>query len=508
MQKIILLSFLMAAFTSCSIFEPVPNNKINMATGGDTLTRVEKNFYYISQKDPSSRNLIVVGEQVLKYREFRLHTPPSQELDLSILKNNEDPELKGKPLRMLVIGGSLSAGVRDGGYFNEGMLTSYPNLIAQQLKLKKFDQPLFDPSDYNGFGRKVMTDFNPSGGPLPKFNEVNNNTGVFSTNEKETILKITKNSNLDCVCVPFSHRDMIGTNSDLFQDSYKQDSKKFMLRMTPNPFNFYDFYKNMDFDFYILQLGIDDKIGYYLKGGDTNEYRRTMFLPYDISDNPNFGADYPEHIVTRNIFNLTKERKKQPKGFVANIPNVLEFPIFNIVSSNKVIEKYGRGFTSGVIKYITNSSFLSYLSIDQETLVPNSITDSLLSETVPFSLKRGLSLPLRNKDVLESREGGGYRKDDGYSEYEKLYEILKKRYSLGIVDLRTLFSKIIKGGYVTDDGIKVDASYPNGNFFSSDGINPTAFGQAVIANEFIRTINKETGTVIPFIPTGHYLGLK
>jgi exosome complex RNA-binding protein Rrp4 len=59
--------------------------------------------------------------------------------------------------------------------------------------------------------------------------------------------------------------------------------------------------------------------------------------------------------------------------------------------------------------------------------------------------------------------------------------------------------KVIAGQYVSDDGFKIDGSFPNGNFFSQDGIYPSAIGQAVIANEFIKVINKKFQTQIPLI---------
>ena len=74
-----------------------------------------------------------------------------------------------------------------------------------------------------------------------------------------------------------------------------------------------------------------------------------------------------------------------------------------------------------------------------------------------------------------------------------------------LVVINSLYTKILAGGYVTDDGVKVDASYPKGNFFSSDGIYPTAFGQAVIANEVIKTINNFYKTNIPLINTKEFL---
>ena len=37
--------------------------------------------------------------------------------------------------RMISVGGSLSAGFRDGGLYREGQLTSFPNLIARQMNV-------------------------------------------------------------------------------------------------------------------------------------------------------------------------------------------------------------------------------------------------------------------------------------------------------------------------------------------------------------------------------------
>lgn len=77
----------------------------------------------------------------------------------------------------MAAGGNLTQGMRDGGIFNEGMLTSYPTLIANQLGID-FQNTLFDPSEYNGIGRKVSSSFNPTAGPVPKQKEVINNLAI------------------------------------------------------------------------------------------------------------------------------------------------------------------------------------------------------------------------------------------------------------------------------------------------------------------------------------------
>jgi hypothetical protein len=60
---------------------------------------------------------------------------------------------------------------------------------------------------------------------------------------------------------------------------------------------------------------------------------------------------------------------------------------------------------------------------------------------------------------------------------------------------------------VTDDGIKVNGKWPEGNFYSVDGLFPTAFGQAVIANEVIKFINSQYKTDIPLVNTRDFLNL-
>ncbi|MCE7067152.1 hypothetical protein [Dyadobacter sp. CY326] len=66
------------------------------------------------------------------------------------------------------------------------------------------------------------------------------------------------------------------------------------------------------------------------------------------------------------------------------------------------------------------------------------------------------------------------------------------------MDLEALYAKISEGSYVTEDGMKISGK-PGGNFFSSDGIYPSAIGNAVIANETIKVINAKFHSQIPLI---------
>ncbi len=83
----------------------------------------------------------------------------------------------GTEPRYLAVGGSLTAGIRNGGLYREAQLTSYPNLIARQMGLKNFRQPLFESAQGNGSGYLRLT----TSDPVPRFNRVANSVAITST---------------------------------------------------------------------------------------------------------------------------------------------------------------------------------------------------------------------------------------------------------------------------------------------------------------------------------------
>ncbi|MCE7062217.1 hypothetical protein [Dyadobacter sp. CY343] len=78
-----------------------------------------------------------------------------------------------------------------------------------------------------------------------------------------------------------------------------------------------------------------------------------------------------------------------------------------------------------------------------------------------------------------------------------------KTKKLLVVDLEKIYEQIFAGTYVTGDGYKISGK-PGGNFFSGDGIYPSAIGNAVIANETIKVINAHFGSKIPLINLNEY----
>ncbi|GAB2796805.1 hypothetical protein GCM10027275_47770 [Rhabdobacter roseus] len=88
--------------------------------------------------------------------------------------------------------------------------------------------------------------------------------------------------------------------------------------------------------------------------------------------------------------------------------------------------------------------------------------------------------------------------------YNGLIRTWASEYGASVFDLHGLYKQVMSNTYTTDDGYRIDPSFRTGNFFSSDGLHPSAIGHAVIANELIKHINSRYTAHIPLIHVGDY----
>ena len=236
--------------------------------------------------------------------------------------------------------------------------------------------------------------------------------------------------------------------------------------------------KNETADFVIFELGTDDLVMGILRGfgaGVNDVYQGTIVLPTEQG--------------------LLKEMaRKKMKGVVINVPPVLDFPYFNQFTNDK-IKKLGI-----ILEVQKSPSSEQYRSFDFNTdrLLPTKAVEDL------FKNKPKGTIRLSDYDVvsLDRTEFISYDPKP-YNEFE-----LKKvadGVNLPVVDLYGIYKRILTNTYTTGDGVKVNPDWKTGNFFSADGIYPTAFGQAVIANEVIKTINQHYKLSIPTVDTRFFL---
>jgi hypothetical protein len=404
-----------------------------------------------------------VGDTTIKVKADKDILPAltGKKVDLTPITSNS-----GGNFRMISVGGSLSAGFRDGGLYREGQLTSFPNLIARQMSVA-FTQPLFDATEGNGSGYKTLVGTEP----IASFKMVTNNLGY--TDAKATKFKKFNSDKNDQFAFPEITKQLQRTDfNQKYVDRVVSEKAKGNFK-TP-----LELVKNETADFVIFELGIDDLVIGILRGfgGGINDfYQGVIVLPTE-----------------QGLLKDMAQRKM--KGVVLNVPPILDFPYFNQFTNDKIKKL---GVTLEVQK---SSSSEQYRSFDFSTdrLLPTKTVEDLFKNKLKGTIK------LSDYDVVSLDRAEFINYDPKpYNEFE-----LKKvadGINLPIVDLYGIYKRILTNTYVTGDGVKVIPDWKTGNFFSADGIYPTAFGQAVITNEVIKTINQHYKMSIPLVDTRFFL---
>jgi lysophospholipase L1-like esterase len=70
------------------------------------------------------------------------------------------------------------------------------------------------------------------------------------------------------------------------------------------------------------------------------------------------------------------------------------------------------------------------------------------------------------------------------------------------------FLNDIKAHGILVDGVSANSSYISGGIFSLDGVHLTPRGYAIVANEYIKAINKTYNASIPTVNISNYRGVK
>ncbi len=362
---------------------------------------------------------------------------------------------EGKPIKYVAIGSSLSAGVRDGGVYAEAQQTSFPALLAQQMGIKDFKQPLLEG---NGTGKKTVT--TDKFGNL-KFTEVK---GLDDKSPNAQLPKII--GEVDNLAVPYQKL----MNAPIQVDEPGAFRKEHSKASYVHSGRFESVSKGISYvqvvgekvakaDFFTFELGIDDCVEYYKNGAFAHEL---SFLVYDRE------SYYPELWILDNL------TSKGAKGVILNLPDVSKLPIFQKLK----ISDLNKDQSSIYVERFGGNDIRKMIS--EDLVIP---TERILS-TIEKGGEFNQSNPIKDNEVIGVEE---------YVSVEKYNSFLKEvaeRYNLPLVDLNALYKSVL--------------SYENENispeqFFSGDGISPTEQGQRIITNELISTINSFYSLQIPSI---------
>lgn len=163
---------------------------------------------------------------------------------------------------------------------------------------------------------------------------------------------------------------------------------------------------------------------------------------------------------------------------VANIPDVTVVPFFT--PANTIAQE--AGLPLFVIAPILGIGPGDYVLPDGVALIPGILTGSIKG-------------PLPSSDVLRAPQVIETRAI--IDAYNLIIAIEAFEHGAVLVDIHTLADQIRSQGIEADGHHLTNAFL--GGAFSLDGVHPTNTGYAVIANQFITTLNRARGTNIPLV---------
>jgi hypothetical protein len=393
----------------------------------------------------------------------------------------------GEKVNMVAMGGGMTAGVRNGGLYRAGQMTAYPNLVARQMGITDFQSPLFAENEANGTGYLQLVD---DGTAYPSWKEVSNSKATVKAGSPPELPKYIGGT-VNNYALPGGASVMGNKINNLGVNDFGRSwftGQVFASRILPSKVDvskvsLMEQMLKQSINFFIIEDDSDfllDLIKYNGNSLSSYGYQKSMLGPTTVSGLIRLMQDADP--------NLTK-------GIIFTTPIISDLAYFNWYSIQDLKNK-AKNVQINTSR--NNESFTLDGSKNNFLLLPTPTVDALFR-----NLKKGdeVSVTLADTDILDPSEF--LNNTVSFKLYnDKIREIAKNK-GLALVDLEKIYNQIHSNTYVSSDGFRIDGS-PKGNFFSADGVYPTAIGQAVIANEVIKSINATYKSSIPLINLKDY----
>lgn len=405
-------------------------------------------------------------------------------------KYNEPTYSKGEinPSRFVMIGGSHTAGYMNDALYYEGQENSLANIIARQLGKVgggNFNQPLVNQSSI-GISSNLLS-------PM-KLGYKTDCKGVTSLSP----IRIAAQGDLGVF-----NQNIYSTN-DLFgnygipglklADVFSSNSNPFFTRMASSlSASVLDDAIASNPTFFSVFLGVEDVMDFAKSGGTIEN------LPSATS----FQNAYTNllQVMTAN----------GSKGVIATIPDVSEMPYFTTIpwngltldaasnsTLNSIYNPLGYYFSVGSNPFMIVDSTANVFAVRQ-ILSTELLTLSLPLDSVKCN-QMGVLFPIRDEFVLDAGELQYLR--GVIAEYNQIIRDLAAEYNLAVVNVNE-FSKNLQTGFVYN-GVTMSSKFVSGGAYSLDGIHFNAKGNALLANEFIKSINLNYKSRIPQVDANSF----
>jgi hypothetical protein len=412
--------------------------------------------------------------------------------------------------KFIAIGDGHTAGYMDDGLSLDGQKNSLGAMIQQQLMIvgaPAIEMPWMSDQNIglslNGLSRLILgykTDCQGISSLSPVRVSLQGETSAFTSS---TYNPTKKYSNFG---VPGLR--MIDMVSTAFGNINLPQHNAFFARMSKDQFNLpvsgsYSSVQENIFDggyptFCSIYLGIEDVLPYARSGATQHPMSPLAGFP---------GVGFEESLTQ-----LCEQLYGQHvKAVIATIPNISDWPFFNTIpydgltldtekaaSLNQIYNPIGISFVVGANPFMVadpNAGMFGVRpAVPGEKILLTAPLDSVKCNQM------GSIFPFRNEFVLTTDELATIQlRIDAFN------AVIRQKattYGFAIVETGDFYDKLTTG--FTYNGATLSAKFVSGGAFSLDGIHLNPRGNALLANEFIKAINKKFTANIPLINALNY----
>ena len=408
--------------------------------------------------------------------------------------------------RYVAIGNSLTAGYYDGALSYTGQQNAYPKMLADQFEIVgggDFVIPFMPTGNgNNGSGAtQLVLRY------LPNCQGVTGVSPVRASGNAGALSSVASSG-------PFNQLGIPGARAVDATTGLYSSFNPFLNRIVPNPgfSSILSEAMRAQPTFFTLWLGSNDILGYAIDGGVGN-IDPNFPLPGDMSSAAQVGAS-----LTAIVDSLTS---RGAQGVIANVADITSIPYFTTIPYNGVVLTQGAADTlNGLYASlgITNVSWKAGANpfvIEDTTVVSGSFRirhaqpGELILLSTPGDSIRCAQWGVDPRKAL----GDAYVLDAGEVDeinkhtaaYNSAISNIAGTYNIGLADMNAYMKRFAAG--IVYNGIDLNTEFISGGSFSLDAIHPNPRGYAIIANEFIRTINSKYNSELQEVDITSYEGV-
>jgi hypothetical protein len=400
----------------------------------------------------------------------------------------------------VAIGNSLTAGYSNGALYISGQQNSYANILAQQFQTVgggAFKIPYM--ADDLGVGFVNTT-------PVTK-RVLRNSTDCLGNTSLSPVLAGSPNlANFNYIGGQGPYNNMGVPGAKSFHLGAPQfgspTGNPFYARFASNPGTSTVIGDAMAQNptFFTFWIGSNDILLYALAGGKEGKDSITSNTMFDAA-------------IAGELTALTSTNAK---GAIANIPDITSVPYFTTVPYNGLVltdptdvNNLNAAYSgTGIAFHLGQNPFIiSDSSVPGIQLRQIQSSEFILLSIPQDSLKCnhwGSLKPIPGQYVLDAQEINSV--NAATLHYNQSILNFANLHGLAFIDVNETIKQLKSG--LTFEGITLTTQFVSGGAFSLDGVHLTPRGNAVVANQFIQSINAKFNASIPMVDVSNYQGVQ